>query len=106
MPEGHGRVDHSKATYDLISALKKAVHLPISLHSHCTSGVAPLSYLAAVQAGVDILDTALGPFSGGTSQPPTESIVAALKGTEFDTGLDLETLAGLSEHFVRLREKY
>jgi len=95
-----------KATYDLISALKKAVHLPISLHSHCTSGVAPLSYLAAVQAGVDILDTALGPFSGGTSQPPTESIVAALKGTEFDTGLDLETLAGLSEHFVRLREKY
>ena len=94
------------ATYDLISALKKAVHLPISLHSHCTSGVAPLSYLAAVQAGVDILDTALGPFSGGTSQPPTESIVAALKDTDFDTGLDLETLAGLSEHFVRLREKY
>jgi len=95
-----------KATYDLISALKKAIHLPISLHSHCTSGVAPLSYLAAVQAGVDILDTALGPFSGGTSQPPTESIVAALKGTEFDTGLDLEALAGLSEHFARLREKY
>ena len=95
-----------KATYDLITALKKAVHLPIGLHSHCTSGIAPLSYLAAVQAGVDILDTALGPFSGGTSQPPTESIVAAFKGTEFDTGLDLESLAGLSEHFVRLREKY
>lgn len=95
-----------KATYDLISALKKAVHLPISLHSHCTSGVAPLSYLAAVQAGVDILDTALGPFSGGTSQPPTESIIAAFKDTEFDTGLDLEALAGLSEHLVRLREKY
>jgi pyruvate carboxylase subunit B len=95
-----------KATYDLIKALKKAVHLPISLHSHCTSGVAPLSYLAAVQAGVDILDTAMGPFSGGTSQPPTESIVAAFKDTEFDTGLDLETLAGLSEHLVRLREKY
>jgi pyruvate carboxylase subunit B len=95
-----------KVTYDLIKALKKAVHLPISLHSHCTSGVAPLSYLAAVQAGVDILDTAMGPFSGGTSQPPTESIVAAFKDTEFDTGLDLETLAGLSEHFVRLREKY
>jgi len=95
-----------KATYDLISALKKAVHLPISLHSHCTSGVAPLSYLAAVQAGVDILDTALGPFSGGTSQPPTESIIAALKGTEFDTGLDLEALSGISEHFARLRGKY
>jgi pyruvate carboxylase subunit B len=95
-----------QATYDLISALKKAVHLPISLHSHCTSGVAPMSYLAAVQAGVDILDTALGPFSGGTSQPPTESIIAALKGTEFDTGLDLEALAQLSGHFGCLREKY
>jgi pyruvate carboxylase subunit B len=95
-----------KATYDLIRALKKAVHLPISLHSHCTSGVAPLSYLAAVHAGVDILDTALGPFSGGTSQPPTEAIIAALKGTEFDTGLDLEALAGISEHFARLRVKY
>jgi len=95
-----------QAAFDLIKALKKAVRLPISLHSHCTSGVAPMSYLAAVQAGVDILDTALGPFSGGTSQPPTESVIAALKGTEFDTGLDLETLARLSEHFVRLREKY
>jgi pyruvate carboxylase subunit B len=95
-----------KAAYDLIRALKKAAHLPLSLHSHCTSGVAPLSYLAAVQAGVDILDTALGPFSGGTSQPPTESIVAALKGTEFDTGLDLERLARLSGHFACLREKY
>ena len=95
-----------KAAYDLIRALKKAAHLPISLHSHCTSGVAPLSYLAAVQAGVDILDTALGPFSGGTSQPPTESIVAALKGTAFDTGLDLERLARLSGHFACLREKY
>lgn len=95
-----------RATYDLIRALKKSIRLPVSLHSHCTSGVAPLSYLAAVQAGVDILDTALGPFSGGTSQPPTESIVAALKGTEYDTGLDLEPLARLSGHFACLREKY
>ena len=95
-----------KAASDLIRALKKAVRLPLSLHSHCTSGVAPLSYEAAVQAGVDILDTAMGPFSGGTSQPPTESVVAALKGTEFDTGLDLELLAGVSAHFTALREKY
>jgi len=95
-----------QAAYDLISTLKKAIQLPISLHSHCTSGVAPLSYLAGVQAGVDILDTALGPFSGGTSQPPTESIVGAFKGTEFDTGLDLERLAKLSGHFTALREKY
>ena len=95
-----------QAAYDLIRALKKAVRLPISLHSHCTSGVAPMSYLAAVQAGADILDTALGPFSGGTSQPPTESIIAAFKGTEFDTTLDLEALVGISEHLVGLREKY
>jgi len=95
-----------KAASDLIRALKKAVRLPLSLHSHCTSGVAPFSYEAAVQAGVDILDTAMGPFSGGTSQPPTESVVAALKDTEFDTGLDLELLAGVSAHFTALREKY
>jgi pyruvate carboxylase subunit B len=95
-----------KAASDLIRAIKKAVRLPLSLHSHCTSGVAPLSYEAAVQAGVDILDTAMGPFSGGTSQPPTESVVAALKDTEFDTGLDLELLAGVSAHFAALREKY
>ncbi|HSR12707.1 MAG TPA: sodium-extruding oxaloacetate decarboxylase subunit alpha [Thermodesulfobacteriota bacterium] len=95
-----------KAASDLIRGLKKAVHLPISLHSHCTSGLAPLSYEAAVHAGVNVLDTALGPFSGGTSQPPTESVVAALKETDFDTGLDLELLAGISGHFAGLREKY
>ncbi|MBM4331068.1 MAG: pyruvate carboxylase subunit B [Deltaproteobacteria bacterium] len=95
-----------KAASQLISALKKAVPIPIDLHSHCTSGLAPFSYMAAAQAGVDILDTALGPFSGGTSQPPTESLVAALQGTEFDTGLALEPLAKLSAYFTGLREKY
>ena len=95
-----------KAASELIRALIKMVHLPISLHSHCTTGLAPLSYEAAIQAGVNILDTAMGPFSGGTSQPPTESIVAALKDTEFDTGLDLELLAEISTHFTILREKY
>jgi len=95
-----------KAASELIRALIKMVHLPISLHSHCTTGLAPLSYEAAIQAGVNILDTAMGPFSGGTSQPPTESIVAALKDTEFDTGLDLELLAEISTHFTALREKY
>jgi pyruvate carboxylase subunit B len=95
-----------RAAADLIRALRKAVRLPLSLHSHCTSGVAPLSYEAAIQAGVDMLDTAMGPFSGGTSQPPTESIVAALQGTEFDTGLNLELLVEISAHFTTLREKY
>jgi pyruvate carboxylase subunit B len=94
------------AAYELIRALKKATRLPVSLHSHCTSGVAPFSYQAAVQAGVDVLDTAMGPFSGGTSQPPTESLVAALKGSEADTGLDLEMLAEIGGHFATLREKY
>jgi len=93
-------------SFELIRALKETIALPISLHSHCTSGVAPLSYLAAIQAGVDIVDTALGPFSGGTSQPPTESIVAAFQGTEYDTGLELEDLAELSGYFATLREKY
>lgn len=95
-----------KAASELISGLKKATRIPIDLHSHCTSGLAPFSYMAAAQAGVDILDTALGPFSGGTSQPPTESLVAALQGTEFDTGLALEPLAKLSAYFTGLREKY
>jgi pyruvate carboxylase subunit B len=95
-----------KAVTELAPALRKAVKLPISLHSHCTSGVAPFSYQAAVGAGVDILDTALGPFSGGTSQPTTEAMVAALQGTAFDTGLDLEFLAQISGRLIPLREKY
>jgi len=95
-----------KAITELAPALRKAVKVPISLHSHCTSGVAPFSYQAAVEAGVDILDTALGPFSGGTSQPPTEAMVAALQGTAFDTGLDLELLAHISGRLTPLREKY
>ena len=95
-----------KAITDLTRALKKSVQAPISLHSHCTSGVAPFSYQTAAEAGVDILDTALGPFSGGTSQPSTEAMVAALQGTAFDTGLDLVFLAGISGRLAPLREKY
>jgi pyruvate carboxylase subunit B len=95
-----------KAITELAPALRKAVKVPLSLHSHCTSGVAPFSYQAAVQAGVGILDTALGPFSGGTSQPSTEAMVAALQGTAFDTGLDLELLAQISGRLTPLREKY
>jgi pyruvate carboxylase subunit B len=93
-------------SFELIRALKKAVRIPLALHGHCTSGVAPMSYAAAIQAGVDIVDTALGPFSGGTSQPPTESVAAAFQGTEDDTGLNLEVLAKISDYFATLREKY
>ena len=95
-----------QVAFALVHAIKQAARLPVCLHSHCTSGVAPFSYMTAIQAGVDIVDTAAGPFSGGTSQPPTESIAAAFRGTEFDTGLNLEGLAKLSMYFVRLREKY
>ncbi len=62
------------------------------MHCHCTSGMTQISYYAACQAGVDILDTAISPLSGGTSQPPTESMVAALQGTPYDTGLDLKII--------------
>ncbi|MDW7731630.1 MAG: sodium-extruding oxaloacetate decarboxylase subunit alpha [Methanolobus sp.] len=92
--------------YDLVKALKAEVNLPVDLHCHCTSGMAPMSYTAACRAGVDVLDTALSPFAWGTSQPPTESIVAALAGTKRATGLDLELIAEVSEYFKELKEEY
>jgi len=95
-----------RAIADLTRALKEAVKVPLDLHSHCTSGVAPFSYQKAAEAGVDILDTALGPFSGGTSQPATEAMVAALQGTAVDTGLDLVLLADIGGRLAPLREKY
>ncbi len=95
-----------KATIELITALKSELALPIHLHTHCSSGMAPASYLAACQAGVDILDCALSPFSWGTSQPPTESIVGVLAGTRWDTGLDLEQLSVLAQHFQKVRQRY
>ncbi|HJX03344.1 MAG TPA: sodium-extruding oxaloacetate decarboxylase subunit alpha [Dehalococcoidia bacterium] len=90
----------------LVGAIKKKVKLPLDLHSHCSSGMAPLSYYAAAQSGVDILDTAFSAFSGGTSQPPTESLVAALRDTPYDTGLDLEKLYEIGEFFASISEKY
>jgi len=94
------------AAYELVKALKKEISIPIDLHSHCTSGMAPISYYAAVEAGVDILDTAMSPFSWGTSQPPTESIVAALEGTPYDTGIKQESFKGITEFFRDVRKKY
>lgn len=97
---------HPQDAYELVSRLKKEVGLPVDLHCHCTNGIAPLSYFAAVQAGVDILDTAISPFSFGTSQPATETIVGALQGSAYDTGLDLRLLAEIAEYFLKVREKY
>jgi pyruvate carboxylase subunit B len=92
--------------YELISALKKEVRLPIHLHSHSTSGMVMMTYFHACEAGVDILDTAFSPLAWGTSQPPVESVVAALKGTPYDTGLDSELLNDIAQYFRELREKY
>ncbi|VVB64263.1 Pyruvate carboxylase subunit B [uncultured archaeon] len=92
--------------YDLVRAIKKDVSLPINLHTHCTSGMAQMSYFYACQAGVDILDTAISPLSGGTSQPSTESAVAALVGTTYATGLDLELLTEIKRYFEKLVEVY
>jgi len=92
--------------YNLIRSLKKEVGLPVDLHSHSTSGMALMSYMAACKAGVDILDTAFSPFAGGTSQPPTETVVAGLKGTQWDTGLDLAQLIDIKDHFEEVKEKY
>ncbi|HDN64757.1 MAG TPA: oxaloacetate decarboxylase subunit alpha [Methanosarcinales archaeon] len=94
------------AAYDLIKTLKDEVGLPVDLHSHSTSGMAPMSYMAACKAGVDILDTAFSPFAGGTSQPPTETVVAGLDGTPYDTGLDLALLTDIKEYFDGVKEKY
>lgn len=89
--------------YDLIKALKETVKIPIQLHTHYTSGVASMTYLKAIEAGVDVVDTALSPFALGTSQPPTEPLVATLQGTEHDTGLDLDKITEITPYFDKLR---
>lgn len=88
----------------LVKALKETVEVPIHLHSHCTSGVASMTYLKAVEAGCDVIDTAISPFSSGTAQPPTEVMVETFKGTEYDTGLDQTLLAEIADYFRPLRE--
>ncbi len=92
--------------YDLVKQLKEKVGLPVHLHCHCTSGMAHMSYLKGIEAGVDIIDTAISTLSQGTSQPPTESMVAALKGTDYDTGLNISLLGEIAEYFKKVREKY
>ncbi|MDO5825091.1 MAG: sodium-extruding oxaloacetate decarboxylase subunit alpha [Methanosphaera sp.] len=91
---------------DLVIALKEQTSLDVNLHSHCTSGLTLMSYQAAIEAGVDLLDTAISPFSGGTAQPPTESVVAALQSTQYDTGIDLAQLNIVKNYFAELAEKY
>lgn len=93
-----------KAT-ELVQALKESTSLPIQMHTHYTSGVASMTYLKAVEAGADVIDTAMSPFSMGTSQPATEVMVETFKGTEYDTGLDQNLLAEIAEYFRPMREE-
>lgn len=90
----------------LIADLKKAVKIPIQLHTHYTSGLASMCLLKAIESGVDYIDTAMSPLANGTSHTPTESMVAALQGTEYDTGLDLKLLTEIRDYFMKLRDKY
>ncbi len=91
--------------YSLVKKLKENVKVPIHLHTHNTTGTGDMTYLMAVQAGVDIVDTALSPFANGTAQPSTEALVATLEGTERDTGLDLNALNEVAAHFRTVADK-
>ena len=90
---------------ELVEALKKGTKLPIEMHTHYTTGMASMTYLKAIEAGADIIDTASTPFAMGTSQPSTDVMVAALQGTEYDTGLDLDKLIAISNYFQPYREE-
>ena len=93
-------------TYELVKAIKDNVPLPLSIHSHATSGLAPLCQMKAIEAGVDRIDTAISSFAGGTSHPATEFQIAALQGTAYDTGLALDPLMEISDYFREVRKKY
>ncbi|HPW55414.1 MAG: pyruvate carboxylase subunit B [Thermoanaerobaculaceae bacterium] len=94
------------AAFELVSALKREVGLPIQLHTHYTSGMGTATLLKAIEAGVDVVDTAISSMSMSTSQPPTETVVAILKGTERDTGLDLSVLADIARKEGEIRKRY
>lgn len=94
-----------KEATELVAALKRGTSLPIEMHTHYTSGMASMTYLKAIEAGADIIDTASTPLAMGTSQPSTEVMVAALQGTEYDTGLDLDKLIEISNYFQPYREE-
>jgi len=93
------------AATELVGALKQATKLPIQLHTHYTSGVASMTYLKAIEAGVDVVDTAMSPFALGTSQPATEVMVETFKGTPYDTGFDQNLLAEIADYFRPIRDE-
>ena len=95
-----------EVAYELVKKLKETVKMPIELHSHCTGGIMEMTYMKAIEAGVDIIDTALSPLSGGTSQPSTEAFVYGLQGTKYDTGLNLEMINAASQKMNKVVDKY
>ena len=95
-----------EVAYELVKKLKETVKLPIELHSHCTGGIMEMTYMKAIEAGVDIIDTALSPLSGGTSQPSTEAFVYGLQGTKYDTGLNLDMINKASQKMNKVVDKY
>lgn len=92
--------------YELVSRIKDAVDLPLQVHTHATSGISEMTYLKVAEAGADIIDTAISSFAGGTSQPATESVAIALAGMGYDTGLDLEKLETIADHFNPVRDRF
>ncbi|MFS0958109.1 oxaloacetate decarboxylase subunit alpha [Enterococcus casseliflavus] len=92
--------------YELVSRIKDAVDLPLEVHTHATSGIAEMTYLKVAEAGADIIDTAISSFAGGTSQPATESVAIALEDCGFATGLDLQKVAEITEHFNPVRDRF
>ena len=92
--------------FELISEIKSRVSLPVVLHTHCTTGLAYLTCLKAAEAGVDVIDTAISSFSGGTSQPATETLVYALAGLGYDTGLDMRSLQEINDYFKPVKAKF
>ena len=95
-----------QATWELVTTLKQMVKVPIDGHSHCSSGMAPMAYMAAVEAGADVLDVAMSPLAWGVSQPAAESVIAALEGGEYDTGLDLDKLWDVQHEVEELKHRH
>jgi pyruvate carboxylase subunit B len=95
-----------QATWELVTALRQVVKVPIDVHSHCSSGMAPMAYMAAVEAGAEVLDVAISPLAWGTSQPAAESVVAALEGGEYDTGLELDKMWEVQRDVEELKHRH
>src|SRR5438094_5377559 len=95
-----------QATWELVTTLRHAVKVPVDVHSHCSSGMAPMAYMAAVEAGAEVLDVAISPLAWGASQPAAESVVAALEGGEYDTGLDLGKMWDVQHEVEELKRRH